>query len=278
MRNQSQPVDVSSYSMIPNPFSGPDWQTVARPGISAATLAANHVRRVKAAEAEQLCGASMGGIWIPYRQIDDAPIREDNSDFGRLRLAVDENGRKYHSRAGSRSHLFVSSALGGLVAQPGCSTIVLTEGEFKAMSLCEHGVAAAGVAGITNATPQNKLLGELQTLLEDWPVEHVVFAGDADVGINADFSRAMVKLSAALPHDVDLSVIVPGLESPAKGIDDVRGKLGAEFGAYWDKLIDEAVPVPRGTPWESLALALLKRESPAAIAAIVNASAQEEAA
>jgi hypothetical protein len=108
-------------------------------------------------------------------------------------------------------------------------------------------------------------------------VTRVVFIGDADVGVNADFSRAMVALASALPSDVALAVIVPGLTAPAKGFDDLREALGADFGAYWEQLRGSAIPVARGTAWESLAATLLKRESPAALRDIVNLSSGETA-
>lgn len=261
-----------------NPETFSFAKPVLRPGIGAETIIANGVRRVGATEAEHLCGLGVPGIWLPYRRLDGVPIRDDGHEFGRLRLDAEENGRKYHSRAGTRSHLYLPARLSELMTAPCCGTLHLCEGEFKALSACEAGICAAGVSGIGNAAPGGKLVDELQSLVTHGPFDRIVFIGDSDVGVIADFSRAMAKLANALPDDVQLSVIAPGLNAPAKGLDDIRAKLAGGFDAYWSELKSAAISVTAGTAWEDIALRLLKRESPAAIAAIVCGAEHAEAA
>lgn len=261
--------------MNPNAFSNYLARPIERPGVSAETLAANGVIRLTATEAAKRCGAPVGGLWIPYRKLDGSPIREENWEFGRVRLSVETEGKRYHSRAGSRSHLYMPARLNELLAVNGCSTLYITEGEFKSMSAREFGIPTAGVSGISNAAPQGRLVDELQVLLSEWPITRLIWIADSDAGIIADYSRAMVRLANVLPEDVSLSLIVPGLAAPAKGFDDLREKLGDAFPAYWEKTTAEAIDVPRSLPWEQLALDLLRRESAAAIAAVVNGLDEE---
>ena len=144
--------------MTPDFSNHPRAQPVARNGIASETLAANGVRRVSAYEANQLCGLAASGIWIPYHKLEGDPIREENREFGRLRLHDEIDGRRYHARSGSRSHLYQPAAFLDLITQNTCREFFLTEGEFKALSLTEAGIAAAGVSGIGNAAPKGRLV------------------------------------------------------------------------------------------------------------------------
>jgi hypothetical protein len=86
--------------MTPDFSNHPKAKPVVRNGISPETLTANGVRRVGADEADHLCGLAASGIWIPYHKPEGEPIREDNREFGRLRLHDDLHGRRYR-QAGS---------------------------------------------------------------------------------------------------------------------------------------------------------------------------------
>lgn len=263
--------------MNPDVFKQHTKRPLTRPGISSATLTANGVRRVGPSEAQDLCAISESGVWLPYHKLDGTPLREESREFGRLRLTSEIDGKKYHSRSGSRSHLYQPVRLIDLLADPAFSQLYVCEGEFKALSACEAGIPAAGVSGIGNAAPAGRLVDELQLLLGDWEIGRLVFVGDSDVGINPDFSRAMVKLAQTLPSGTDLAVIVPGLAAPAKGLDDQREKLGEGFAAYWEELVSKEIAVSRDMTWEELALVLLRREDPAQIATIIKGDEREAA-
>ena len=83
--------------------------------------------------------------------------------------------------------------------------LVVCEGEFKALALCEAGVPAVAIGGISSAMPGGELLPDLKKLLSKFPsIETVYFLGDADTALNFEFSREAVKLAGALPEGVAL--------------------------------------------------------------------------
>ncbi len=104
-------------------------EPVTRPGISPETLAALGIRHVDAEEAKTLVGQSFAGLYIPYG------VHVEGKPFGRLRLDTPTSDRKYTQRVGSGVHPYFP-ALSGLDGQP---DLVLVEGEFKAIALCEAG-------------------------------------------------------------------------------------------------------------------------------------------
>lgn len=104
---------------------------IVRPGISAATLAKLDIRHIDEAEASRLLGQKFAGLYIPYN------VHVDGKLFGRLRLDKPESDRKYTQRAGSGVHPYFPE-LPGQEAQP---DLVIVEGEFKAIALCEGGRA-----------------------------------------------------------------------------------------------------------------------------------------
>ena len=76
------------------------------------------------------------------------PIIDNGKPFARVRLYAPTEAQKYHQRAGSGTHIYVPHNFGEL---PRSSTLVLAEGEFKALSLSEAGFAALGLCGISGA-------------------------------------------------------------------------------------------------------------------------------
>jgi hypothetical protein len=237
-----------------------------RPGVSPQNLEAANVRHVGAADAERLCGISQPGLWIPYRKPSGDPVHRDTDGpqpFGRLRLDTARDGHKYHQRAGSKAYGYLPHNLHELTAQP---DLVVVEGEFKAMSLAEAGVAAVGIGGINLAVQEGQLVPGLREILHDVTFSRVLFLGDGDTSLIFDFSREAVKLAKALGEDVPVLLPRIGLDGPGKGIDDVREAIGTEaFPAYWAQLVANAEPVHADDSAEKLAVRLLKRESAEAL-------------
>lgn len=237
-----------------------------RPGVSNAYLAASGVRRVPPAEAKTLCGLAESGLWIPYRERGGAPVVRENEGpqgFGRLRLDRPfRDGRKYHQRAKSKPYLYIPHNLHLLTM---ATDLVVVEGEFKAMSLAEAGIAAVGVGGINLALHENDFVPGLRDVLNAMPVQRVLFLGDGDTSLIFDFSREAVKLARALAGLSDpVTVALPriGLGGPGKGIDDVREALGSEaFADYWAALVADAEKVPKEIGEGDLAARLFLRES-----------------
>ena len=161
-------------------------------------------------------GQKFAGLYIPYG------VHVDGRPFGRLRLDVPEADRKYTQRAGSGVHPYFP-AMPGLDAQP---DVVLVEGEFKAIALCEAGVRAIGISGFYGFAHEGAWCVRLSKHLEDHPAQRVLFLGDNDTALNFQFADAAVKL-AVLAGAVP--VVLPRIPlSMPKGVDDCRAHLGAE--------------------------------------------------
>lgn len=251
---------------------------IVRPGIfEAATISTAGICRVSATEAQQRVGGGFSGHILPYFNLDGTPVHRDSDGaqpYARLRLDSPLGDMRYFQPVGKQSCLYLPPRLGELLQMVmhlhggKIPALFLTEGEFKSLAACEANILAAGIGGISSAVVRGELVHGLGHLLHEWPIERVVLVGDSDVGILYDFSRAAVALAKAVPDDVAVRVIAPGLDAPAKGLDDQREKLGGGFADYWAGLVAKAVSVPRGLTADELALQLLRQENPATIRAI----------
>ena len=108
---------------------------IKRPGVSEEFLRTRGVRHIEAEEAWALLGfvPSGGGLWIPYRSFEgEGPLMVNGREYGRLRLDKPSADAKYLSAKGSGAQLYVPENCGGFGG-----VLVICEGEFKALSLCE---------------------------------------------------------------------------------------------------------------------------------------------
>jgi hypothetical protein len=230
------------------------------------------VRRITASEAQHLCGIAAGGLWLPYQTIGGKPVERECDGpqaFGRLRLNVPTDDRKYHQRAGTKPYGYLPPNLHALTA---ATDLVVVEGEFKALALAEAGIPAVGVGGINLAFTEGQLVPGLREAVQSIALKRILFLGDGDTSLIFAFSREAVRLTKDLPN---LAIVCPriGLDGPDKGIDDCRAKLGTEFLPYWTKLVAEAEPVSADDTAEQLALRLLKRESHSALKQVSGVAA-----
>ena len=222
-----------------------------RPGISAATLAALDIRHVSQDEAFDLLGQRYSGLYIPYG------VYVEGKPFGRLRLDQPQDGRKYTQRIGSGVHPYIPS-LPGLETQ---DDLVIIEGEFKAIALCEAEFRAIGISGFYGFAHEGQLCVRLEKHLKDHPPRRILFVGDNDTALNFQFSDAAMKL-ARLVDPVPVALPRIPLSMP-KGADDCREKLGAdEFRQWWQKIVVEALGVPAKLNADLLAAELFKLAVP----------------
>jgi putative DNA primase/helicase len=240
-----------------------------RPGVSYEFLTLAGCHHVGADECVNLYGCRAEGIAIPFHSLDGQPIVDNEKPFARIRLYDGTPSQKYHQPGGSRTHIYIPHNFRAL---PRGATLVLTEGEFKALSLTEDGFAAIGLPGISgamwNLDGEPRLHDELVGVLEFHQPARVLFLGDSDAVLNADFSREAAKLHKVLFDSKrfsfvqELRVAVCPLGGP-KGADDVRGAMGIEFNAWFTALSENAFVVPsKATPVE-IFCAMLRRESEA---------------
>ena len=203
---------------------------IQRPGISQETLKKLGIRRINEIEALNLIGQKFTGLYIPYG------INVDEKPFGRLRLDVPNGDQKYTQRAGSGIHPYIP-AWSELETQP---DLVIVEGEFKAIALCEAGFRAIGISGFYGFSNESVLCTKLKDHLKNRPAQRIIFLGDNDTALNFQFSDAALKLAKLVDP---IPVLLPRISfSMPKGIDDCREKLGDEFPAFWTQLVAEAIP------------------------------------
>ena len=217
-----------------------------RPGISNSTLLRLGIHHVDEAEACELVGLNSSGLYIPYG------VRVDGRPFGRLRLDKPEGSRKYTQRLRSGVHPYLPS-FPDLGDQ---EDLVMVEGEFKAIALCEAGIRAIGVAGFYGFMREGRLCVPLEKHLNAHPTRRILFLGDNDTALNFQFSDAAVKLAALAGSTPVLLPRIP-LSMP-KGADDCREELGEGFARWWASIIDCAIPVPPKLKADLLAVEIFK--------------------
>lgn len=255
--------------------------TFGRPGISDDFLTRAGCHHVGADECVQLYGCRAEGAAIPFRDLDGQMITDNGKPFARVRLYEASDSKKYHQRAGSGTHIYIPPNFHDL---PRCSTLVMTEGEFKGLSLAEAGFAAVGLCGISgamrNVNGEARLHDELVKVLEFHKPARVLFLGDSDAVLNSDFAREASKLRKILFESKrfsfvqELRVAVCPLGGP-KGADDVREARGTEFVLWFTTLADNGFLVPsKATPID-IFCALLRRESDRVRAVITSGDEHE---
>ncbi|MEI8341504.1 MAG: phage/plasmid primase, P4 family [Verrucomicrobiota bacterium] len=226
-------------------------ELIQRPGISPDTLAALGIRHVTEAEASELIGQKYSGLYIPYG------VHVDGKPFGRLRLDQPQDERKYTQRTGSGVHPYIP-ALPGLETQ---DDLVIIEGEFKAIALCEAGFHAIGISGFNGFAQEGQLCPRLANHLKDHPPQRILFVGDNDTALNFQFSDAAMKLAKLVDP---VPVVLPRIPlSMPKGVDDCREQLGPDaFPAWWAALVAAAVSLPLKLRADMLSLELFKLAVP----------------
>lgn len=240
------------------------------------TLEVAGVRRVGAAEAARLTGYATPGIAFRYGKMSGEVMTYDGGPpAGLYRLRPDNpspGGPKYLSPAGAPLRAYVVSGLLSHLSEK--DYIIFTEGEKKTLSLLEAGEPAIGFSGITCGLKDGALVSGALEYVNDRPhLRRAYFLGDSDTATNANFAREAVKIAKTLANrGIELFLPRLAMMSEEKGIDDVRGALGAEdFGPYWANLMAQAELVTPSERWESLYLRLLRREK-SNLGALLSAS------
>jgi hypothetical protein len=227
---------------------------VTRPGISSEFLGRHGIRHVDEHEVEGQLGFKAGtGIWIPYPGLNSCVMLVNERPYGRLRLDRPTNGAKYLSPRGSGSQLYIPQRV------PFEKDLVIVEGEFKALALCEAGIRAVGIGGITSAMVQGKLIPDLARVLSRYAPKVFYFLGDNDTAFRFEFSREALKLAKALPEGCKLLLPRIPLSMP-KGIDDCREELGDGFLEFWEGIKTEAIAASTKLSADALAVQIVTRE------------------
>lgn len=256
----SNPESALIYPSNKDPLA--DGAPPQRPGITNRTLRDNGI--------QLLSNPPFGlRLRIPYFKPREetarrTPIRDGHGDFYRERLinAVGDQ-QKYHQPTRTVPHAYFPNGSFDLINE--CGMMIITEGEFKALSLVEGGHPAVAIGGIHNFAIGDTLVPELEFLFTQCgPV--VLFLGDADTALNPQFAHAAIKFQklalAKYPRSIFKLPRMPLVDlDRMKGIDDARKVLGKEgFEPYFKDLLKNALVLENGTCIEDLVFELINRE------------------
>lgn len=198
-----------------------------RPGISPETLTKNGVREITPHEGSQLCGTDAAGLWIPYRT-----LAGEEKSYGRLRLSKPRGTMKYTQQKGTGTHLYYPV---GLPDWPKGKPLYLIEGEFKALSLAEHGYHAVGLSGFYGFKTGDE---QMECLLAYLEPSEIYWVGDADTLLNPDFYQSSMAMSREVPG---LSLLRMPFDGP-KGADDMAQEFNGTFKDKWALLPKVELP------------------------------------
>jgi hypothetical protein len=209
-----------------------------RPGISEATIRLADIHYCDYPEKDSIC--------IPYRDADD-----HLTGFKRYRLPHPRpDGQKYHQDKGTGVYVYYTPG-GVLVLPPGnqfglaANSMLLVEGEFKALSLYDATVPVLGLPSFNvyqrdPSTREPKLYPDIEIAIRKWAISTIYFLGDADTVTNFEFSRQAAFLANTLGDK--LQVLLPRLPlAGPKGIDDYRGDIAQSFASFFRELIRNAI-------------------------------------
>jgi hypothetical protein len=269
-RPQSAPEKTTSQSVAAGP--GAVNSMFRRPGVSDEFLARAGCRHVGADECVQKYGFRAEGIVIPFRFANGEPITDNDRPFARNRLYQATDEQKYHQRPGSGIHVYIPPTFDQSTKG---SRLHITEGEFKAMSLAEAGYAAVGLCGFTGAARKTTGAGgkqdyalneELVDILKTHQPAQIVFLGDADVVLNAQFAVEAAKFRRLLFTSKQFSFIEKFTVAKlpligAKGIDDLRAEKGDGFGECFEGILSDGYDVPAKVSATEIFATLLDREN-----------------
>lgn len=232
------------------------------PGINDAVVAAARIRNCEYPECERLTGSLHGGILIPYYDINGQSVMDEGGPYYRLRLDQERGDQKYHQRANTRTHGYIPP--GFAQRAPNFRSLVVIEGEKKALALTSETVLAMGVSGFYGLFDgKDGFTDEFVQCLELVKPESLCFVGDADVIFNPQFADAVAKLVETLPKtqwaglQVFIACVPP--DAPGKGVDDVRAILGDEFRKWLEVLWEQTILVTPEMTKGRIVLRLLKQ-------------------
>lgn len=174
-----------------------------------------------------------GGYSIPYRTLEGADVMENGQPFLRVRLvgAHNDDTPRYLSRGATTSHVYIPPQMQAALRQS--KTLIITEGEKKAVRACKAGyptVALAGIQMFHDATDKTKLLPELSGLLQ-----RLYDAGMIDTAIAVFDSDGHPLSKSQLPSD----------ETVAATYDEFRNGGFAKNKAVFKAALDIAALIRR---------------------------------
>lgn len=210
--------------------------------ITPATIGANGLYSARPQDLARLCGRPVpdetSGLVIPYQGC---------GDFARVRLfppiaTSDGHEQKFGQPAGSPVRLYVPAGVRDIL-QDSERTIMVIEGEIKALALTQEGFPAVALGGIwnfrTKDLPDDVLILDLEAVA--WSGRIVYLPPDSDAWTNEHILHAVYRFARLLEARGATILIVklPTLDGQGKtGADDY---LVAKGPAAFHRLVGKAV-------------------------------------
>ena len=207
----------------------------------------NQLETVAAASAASELGVT-GGVYgdairIPYMNIDGSPyMNEDGTPHVRFRVfdtrtdaeLIGKKRQRYIGRTGAGAMPYIPHGAAELSAL-GAEFIVITEGEFKAISATSIGVPTIAIPGVTMWSDGSGSLGADSTIaneiietIHSMCATGVIVLADSDASENVLVSNAMNAFTGALKCSIAIPVMYAHV--PAKTTRDGRRKLSEKQG------------------------------------------------
>ncbi len=104
-------------------------------------------------------------LLIPYFGIDGKPLLDKKKPYARIRLLSAVGGDKFRQPPSTANHLYFAplrekDGNWKEIAKEPSRELYIVEGEFKALALAQHGLAAVAIGGIANYMTKGQDDGE----------------------------------------------------------------------------------------------------------------------
>lgn len=202
------------------------------------------------------------GVGIPYFNADGSPLIVDGIPYVRMRRLGDipkdpftgNSAPKYVQGKGTGIHVYLCPLLDweAVLADP-AQSIVITEGEAKAIALCSQGVPCIALGGVSSIRDTDTKEFMPETRGAKWAKRIVLICFDSDQLINPNVKFALEVLRAEFSIKLHADVRIVTLPMKPGGFDKDGSalpdeKLGIDDFIQWQgfqafaKLLAEALP------------------------------------
>jgi hypothetical protein len=180
-------------------------EDLRRSGLSDGTIAAAGLFTPAPADLPRFVSARLVGqvrhvLVFPYRDGDPGGAQRRHDEFVRCKLfppVDDGHGHtiRYYQRAGTPPRLYIPARARAALGDPGV-TLLVTEGEKKALRADQDGLACVAVGGLWSWRVGGRPIPDLDRL--DWYEREVVIVPDSDVWTRLDLLKPVFALGKEL--------------------------------------------------------------------------------
>jgi DNA polymerase-1 len=192
-------------------------------------------------------------LHIPYHDIAGKPTGHFRDRFKSPVTGTDGKEQRYSQPFESGMHAYLPP-----FRFTKGEDLYVTEGEFKALSLCESGYNAVGLPGLF-CYCDGAILPGLAQAVDLIAPPAIYFTGDADTLLNLHFYRSAQFMSDAFREIPVRLIQLPFGGGEKTGIDDKRGSLDAgSFSLWLYEASGKSLAVTKGQPFLQAATQRLK--------------------